>query len=179
METVKHLTTAELEAGVDDIRQSPKAVGVLEMIVRRPATEQRAALTEGELNYEEGLAGDNWRSRDSSTTPDTQLTLMNTRAIALIAQDKDRWALAGDQLFVDLDLSDDNLPAGSRLALGSAVVEVSPIPHTGCKKFTERFGLEAMKFVNSPVGKALRLRGINAKVVQPGVIRVGDAVTKL
>ncbi len=179
METVKHLTTAELEAGVDDIRQSPKAVGVLEMIVRRPATEQRAALTEGELNHEEGLAGDNWRSRDSSTTPDTQLTLMNTRAIALIAQDKDRWALAGDQLFVDLDLSDDNLPAGSRLALGSAVVEVSPIPHTGCKKFTERFGLDAMKFVNSPVGKALRLRGINAKVVQPGVIRVGDAVTKL
>jgi MOSC domain-containing protein YiiM len=103
-----------------------------------------------------------------------QLNIMNSRAIALVAQDKDRWQLAGDQLFVDLDLSDANLPPGSRLVLGGAVIEVTDPPHTGCKKFTARFGLDAMKFVNSPVGTQLHLRGINAKVVQPGVIRVGD-----
>jgi len=185
MVAAKHLTTEELEAGLGGIHQSPKDVGVLEMIVRRPVTEQREVLTEAELDPAEGLVGDNWRSRGSSATadgtahPDTQLNIMNARAIALIAQAKERWSLAGDQLFVDLDLSGDNLPPGTRLALGSAVVEVTPPPHSGCKKFTARFGLDAMKFVNSAVGKQLHLRGINAKVVQAGVIRVGDAVKKI
>ncbi len=185
MVAVKHLTMAELEAGLDEIRQSPRDEGVLALIVRRPQTDAREVLTEGELHLVEGLVGDSWRLRSSSRTedgsahPDMQLNIMNARAIALVAQTKDRWPLAGDQLFLDLDLSADNLPAGTRLALGSAVIEVTPQPHTGCKKFVARFGLDAMKFVNSPVGRQLHLRGINAKVVQPGVIRVGDVAKKI
>ena len=182
---VKHLTTAELEAGLDEIRRAPKDVGVLRLIVRRPQTDEREVLEEGELNLLEGLAGDSWRMRGSSRTPDgsshpeMQLNIMNARVAALVAQDDERWQLAGDQLYLDMDLSAENLPAGTRLAIGSAVIEVSAQPHTGCKKFVARFGLDAMKFVNSSVGRELHLRGINARVVQPGVIRVGDAVRKV
>ena len=175
----------ELEAGLDEVRRSPKEEGVLELIVRRPATDEREVLQVGELNLTEGLMGDSWKLRGSSRTPDgsphpdMQLNVMNSRVIALVAQDKDRWPLAGDQLYLDMDLSDENLPAGTRLALGSAVIEVSPQPHTGCKKFVARFGLDAMKFVNSGVGRQLRLRGFNARVIQPGSIRVGEAVKKI
>jgi hypothetical protein len=181
---VTHLTTAELEAGLPTIRQAPKDNGILKLIVRRPRVEQREVLTEGSLNLREGLAGDCWRTRgspltpDGSSHPDAQLTIMNARVTALVAQDGERWPLAGDQLYIDMDLSGDNLPAGTRLALGSAVIEVTAQPHNGCKKFMARFGLEAMQFVNSPVGKQLHMRGINAKVVQPGVIRVGDVARK-
>jgi hypothetical protein len=182
---IKKLTMAELEAGLDEIRRSPREAGVLELIVRRPRSNERETLTEGELNLVEGLAGDNWLSRGSSSTPDgsanpeAQLTVMNSRIAALVAQSKERWSLAGDQLFVDLDISVENLPPGSRLALGEAVIEISATPHTGCNKFVERFGADAMKLVNSPVGRQLRLRGLNAKVVQPGPIRVGDRVRKV
>jgi len=182
---MKHLTTEELEAGLENIRQSPKDNGVLKLIVRRPRDDEREALEEGELDLLEGLVGDNWRTRGSSRTSDgsahldMQLTIINARVIALLAQAKEQWPLAGDQLYLDLDLSDDNLPAGTRLALGSAVIEVTAIPHTGCQKFAARFGQGAMRFVNSPLGRQLRLRGCNAKVVQPGVIRVGDVVRKL
>ena len=175
----------QLEAGLDGIRQSPKDEGVLELIVRRPKTDAREVLEEGELHPSEGLVGDSWKLRGSSRTPDgsahpdMQLNIMNARVIALVAQGRDRWQLAGDQLFLDMDLSDENLPAGTRLALGDAVIEVTPQPHTGCKKFVARFGLDAMKFVNSPVGRLLHLRGINAKVIQPGVIRVGQAAKKI
>ena len=155
------------------------------MIVRRPDIGEREVLDEGRLDVIEGLVGDNWRTRGSSSMPDKsanpemQLNVMNARATALVAQEKARWALAGDQLYLDMDISVENLPPGQQLALGSAVIEVTPIPHNGCKKFVARFGLDAMKFVNSPVGKSLRLRGMNAKVVQPGIIRVGDKVTKI
>lgn len=182
---VKHLTTEELEAGLDEIRRSPKDGGVLELIVRRPRPAAREVLEKGELNPAEGLAGDCWRTRGSSRTadgsahPDMQLNIMNARAIALVARDKGRWPLAGDQLYIDMDLSEENLPAGSRLALGLAVIEVTAQPHTGCKKFVSRFGPDAFKFVNSPVGRELHLRGINAKVVRPGLIRVGDVVRKV
>lgn len=185
MAGVRHLTLEELEAGLDEIRQSPKDEGVLELIVRRPLIDEREVLAEGELNLADGLVGDNWRLRGSSRTPDgsshpeMQLNIMNARAVALVAQHKDRWPLAGDQLFLDMDLSVENLPAGTRLAIGSAAVEVTAQPHTGCKKFVARFGLDAMKFVHSDVGKHLRLRGINARVVQPGVIRIGDMVKKI
>ena len=185
METVKHLTTQELEAGVEEIQRSPKMEGVLAMIVRRPAVGEREVLQTGELDLVQGLVGDTWKVRSSSRTsdgtahPDMQLNVMNARAIALVAQTQERWPLAGDQLFVDLDLSEANVPAGTRLALGSAVIEVTDQPHTGCQKFVARFGLDAMKFVNSPVGKELHLRGINARVVQPGIIHVGDVVKKI
>lgn len=173
-----HLTTAELEAGLEPVRQAPGDNGMLELIVRRPRTEERELLDQGELSLEEGLVGDNWRHR-ATVNPDAQLTLMNSRAAQLVAQSRERWPLAGDQLYVDFDLSDENLPPGSRLAIGEAVVEVSALPHNGCKKFVERFGMDAMLFVNSPVGKALHLRGINARVIQPGTIRVGDSIRKL
>jgi hypothetical protein len=181
----KHLTTEELEAGLENIRQSPKGEGRLELIVRRPQAEEREVLSEGKLDLTAGLVGDNWKVRGSSSTtdqsanPEMQITIMNSRVIALLAQARERWQLAGDQLFVDLDLSEENLPAGTKLSIGEALLEISAPPHTGCKKFTERFGLEAMKFVNSPLGKELHLRGVNAKVIQPGTIRVNDIVKKI
>jgi MOSC domain-containing protein YiiM len=181
----KHLTTAELEAGLDTIRQSPKNEGLIAMIVRRPQVDAREVLEEGALDLVEGLVGDSWKARASTRTPDgaphpdMQLNVMNARAISLVAGEKGRWPLAGDQLFIDMDVSQENLPPGTRLALGSAVIEVTDQPHTGCKKFAARFGLDALKLVNSPVGRQLQLRGLNAKVAQPGVIRVGDLVKKL
>ena len=182
---MKHLTTAELEAGLDEIRQSPKDEGVLDLIVRRPQVDEREVIQEAELHPLHGLAGDSWKTRpsrhtpDGSAHPDMQLNIMNSRVIALVAGARDRWQLAGDQLYIDMDLSEHNLPAGTRLALGSAVIAVSPQLHTGCIKFVARFGLDAMKFVNSTVGRELHLRGINARVVQPGLIRVGDVAKKL
>ena len=183
--TVRHLNMQELEAGLDVIRQAPTDEGLLELIVRRPGEEQRELLEQGVLDVVEGLVGDNWRARGSSMTPDgsahpdMQLNIMNSRAAALVAQDGERWQLAGDQLFIDMDLSTENLPPGTRLSIGSAVVEVTSQPHNGCKKFVARFGLDAMKFVNSPVGKQLHLRGINARVVQSGTIRIGDRARKM
>jgi hypothetical protein len=176
---------AELEAGLDDIRAAPKDEGVLRLIVRRPQIEEREVLAEGELDPLQGLVGDSWKLRgssrmaDGSPHPEMQLNIMNARVTALVAQDKDRWQLAGDQLYIDMDLSAENLPAGTQLAIGSAVIEVTPPPHTGCKKFVSRFGLDAMKFVNSPVGRELHLRGINARVIQGGSIRVEQVVRKL
>jgi hypothetical protein len=185
MTNLKHLTLAEMEAGLETIRQAPKDSGVLELISRRPNTDEREVLAEAQLDPAHGLIGDNWKARGSRSTPDgaanpeMQLNVMNARVIELLAQDKDRWALAGDQLFVDFDLSETNLPPGTRLAIGSAMIEVTAPPHLGCKKFSVRFGPDAMKFVNSPEGKQLHLRGVNAKVVQAGLIHAGDAVKKL
>ena len=182
---MKHVTMAELEAGLENIRQSPTDAGVLELIVRRPQVEAREVLEEGELHLAEGLVGDNWKTRGSSQTvdgsahPDMQLNIMNARVIALLALQKERWALAGDQLYMDLDLSAENVPPGTRLSLGEAVIEVTDQPHTGCKKFAARFGLDALKFISSPIGKQLQLRGINAKVIRSGAIRIGDTVKKV
>ena len=170
---------------MEAILQSPKDQGALELIVRRPQVDEREVLQEGELDPASGLVGDSWKSRGSSSTPDgspnpeMQLNIMNSRVVALLAQTKDRWRLAGDQLYVDLDLSTANLPPGTQFSLGSAVIEVTSLPHNGCKKFMARYGPDALKFVNSPTGKQLHLRGINAKVVRPGVIRVGDVAKKL
>lgn len=182
MPTLRHLVTEELEAGLGAIRQSPADEGTLDLIVRRPQIGEREVLEEGVLDAASGLVGDNWRTRGSSRTsdgtahPDMQLNVMSSRVIALISPDRARWSLAGDQLFVDLDLGARNLPPGTRMAIGSAIIEVTSQPHTGCEKFVKRFGLDAMKFVNSPVGRELHLRGINARVVQSGTIRIGDRV---
>jgi hypothetical protein len=182
---MRHLTIEELQAGLTEIRQSPADAGVLGMIVRRPGIGLRQILPEGQLDLLDGLVGDTWKTRPSSRTPDRsphpdmQINIINARLVALVAQERERWALAGDQLYVDLDLSAANLPPGTRLAIGTALIEVTDQPHTGCGKFVERFGVDAMKFVNSPLGRELNLRGINARVVQPGIIRAGDTAKKV
>jgi hypothetical protein len=182
---VRHLTRDELAAGLDHITRSPADGGRVELIVRRPQPGEREVLAEGTLHLDDGLVGDCWRVRGSTRTPDggphpdKQLNLMNARVAALIAVDPDRRALAGDQLYVDLDLSVDNLPPGTRLALGSAVIEITDQPHRGCGKFSARFGLEALRFVNSDAGQTLRLRGTNARVVVAGTVRVGDLAQKV
>jgi hypothetical protein len=182
---VQHLTTEELERGLPLIRQSPSDEGILQLIVRRPAVGAREVVQEAELDPVLGLVGDNWPKRGSALTLDgsahplMQLNIMNSRVAALVAQAADRWQLAGDQLFIDLDLSPVNLPAWTKLSLGGAIIEVTDQPHSGCHKFRGRFGVDAMKFVNSTVGRELHLRGINARVIRGGVIRVGDVARKV
>lgn len=182
---IKYLTTEELEAGSDHIKQSPKDNGVLEMIVCRPQIDTRKVLDLAELDVEKGLIGDTWIRRGSSKTadggphPEMQITIMNSRVVALVAQEKDRWPLAGDQLYVDLDLSKTNLPAGSLISLGSSIIEVTAPPHLGCHKFVARFGKDAMMFVNSPVGKEWCMRGVHARVVKSGTVRTGDIARKI
>jgi hypothetical protein len=181
---VEHLDYAALEAGLEHIRSSPRDDGRLELIVRRPAVGQREQLDEGFLDVSEGLVGDCWRTRGSSMTadgtanPKAQLTLMNVRVAGLVAGDRSRIPLAGDQLFVDLDLSGVNLPPGTKLAIGSAVVEISDEPHTGCRKFLDRFGKDAHRFVSGKELQGLNLRGVNAMVVAGGIVRAGDVVRK-
>ena len=178
----QYLTTVELDGGLDHLRASPREEGIVALIVRRPAVGEREVLDAGELDLEIGLVGDNWSTRGSSSTPDgeadpnSQLNVMNARLAALVAQTPERWGLAGDQLYLDLDLSVANRPAGTQLELGSATIEVTAKPHLGCAKFTQRFGRDAMRFVNSPVGKELRLRGLCAKVVRAGIVARGDTV---
>jgi hypothetical protein len=181
-----HLDTAALEAGLDAIRRAPQDNGTLELIVRRPEIDGREVLDEAELSTADGVVGDTWKIRGSGRTddgrahPDMQLNVINARLSRLVGGDDENLrALAGDQLHVDLDISFDNLPAGTRLAIGDAVIEVTEQPHTGCAKFAARFGKEALRFVNVGIGKQLRLRGLNAKVVTPGTIRRGDTISKL
>lgn len=170
-----HLTTAQLEAGLDIICESPKDGGAVEMIVRRPRVGERELLDQADVDSARGLVGDRWGSKIGN--PENQINVMNARVIALVAGERDRWSLAGDQLFLDLDLSEANLPVGSQIAIGSAILAVTAPPHTGCSKFAARFGMEARAFVNAR--QHLRLRGINARVVQGGTIRVGDRARKL
>jgi len=182
---MKHLSLSELEAGLAKITESPADAGTVELIVCRPSMGAREAVDLGELDIAQGLVGDNWATRgspktsDGSAHPDMQLNIMNSRSAALIAQTKNRWQLAGDQFYVDLDLSDSNLPPGTMLQIGEAEIEVTAMPHLGCKKFVERFGRDAMRFVNSKIGKSLNLRGINARVVRGGPVRTGDTVRKI
>jgi hypothetical protein len=177
MEQTMHLTAAELEDGLDHVRAAPADEGRVELIVRRPAVDEREVLAEATLDLVAGLVGDTWPSR-GKVDINAQVTVMSARVAALVGQSPERWPLAGDQLYVDFDISHANLPAGSRLEIGTAVIEVSARPHLGCSKFRSRFGDDALGFVNSPVGRDLRLRGLNARIVVPGTIRQGDAVRK-
>ncbi|MGK2929170.1 MAG: MOSC domain-containing protein [Acidimicrobiales bacterium] len=179
-----HRTTAQLEAWAQESTPAPTTAGTLELVLRRPLPGEREVLDVAELTVDDGVVGDGWRHRgsrrtvDGSAHPDMQLNVMNARFARFIAVDPDRMALAGDQLYIDLDLSEANVPTGTRLAIGSAVIEATDQPHTGCPKFKERFGFDALRFVNSAIGKELRLRGLNARVVVEGTIRPGDVVTK-
>ena len=166
------------------VRAAPRDVGTVELLVRRPESEAREVVTDARLDPVEGMVGDCWKARgsrstsDGSANPEAQLTLMSTRVLAAIEPDRTRWPLAGDQVCVDLDLSIEHLPAGTRLAIGDAIVEVSETPHTGCAKFSARFGSDALRWINSPEGRDLRLRGVNVRIVQAGTVRVGDAVRR-
>jgi hypothetical protein len=176
---------AALTAGLEEVRRSPTDDGSLRLIVRRPAVDERELIAAGRLDDSDGLVGDTWRTRGSSRRPDgaanpeAQITVMNTRLATLLAGSLDAASIAGDQLYVDLDLSVTNLPAGSQLAVGEALLEVSETPHTGCAKFGGRFGADALRFVSTPEGREMRLRGMNTRVIRGGAIRVGDPVRKL
>jgi MOSC domain-containing protein YiiM len=181
----RHLSLEELQEGRSGILLSPEDRGILRAIVIRPEVEARLSLQQCELSPEGGVHGDNWAKGcwmslpDGRPHPDVQVTIMNARTIALIAQDEARWPLAGDNLFVDLDLSAENLPPGTRLSVGSALLEITAVPHKGCRKFAQRYGVDATRFVNSRDGLRLHLRGIYARIVERGVVAVGDAVEKL
>ena len=178
-----HLTTEEIEAGIADVLTSPKTEGTLMMIVQRPKVNARNVVEAGTLDVEKGLVGDNWLTKGNrwrrGGDPKRQITVMNWRFARLVAGSDDRVPLAGDQLFVDLDLSSENIPTGTRVAVGEAVIEVTKPPHLGCKKFVERFGIDAMTFANSDFGRLHNLRGVNARVVRGGEVRKGDRIAKL
>ncbi|MBS0660769.1 MAG: MOSC domain-containing protein [Verrucomicrobia bacterium] len=177
-----HLDLATLEQALPQILAAPSD-GRIKALFLRPSEGQRSRVESIELNGEDGVVGDNWKHRPGARRPDgsarveTQVTLMNSRVLQLIAGREDRWDLAGDQLIVDLVFRQDELPPGTRLRAGTALLEISEAPHTGCGKFAERYGPDARKFVNTPHGRSLNLRGVNARVVEPGTVRVGDEVT--
>jgi MOSC domain-containing protein YiiM len=182
---ITYPTTAELTQGLEHILQSPQDAGPVEMIVSRTAHGERRVLNECALAPETGVVGDHWAKGcwkslpDGKPDPDVQVTLMNARVISLIAQTRERWPLSGDNLIVDLDLGSHNLPVGQRIAIGSVILQITEVPHTGCKDFAGRYGVDALQFVNSPQGKQMSLRGINARILQAGVVRVGDRVRKI
>ena len=180
-----HRSTAELEAALPHIREAPGSTGTIELIVRRPAEDAREVLDVAEINDAEGVAGDTWNQRSSPTSadggphPDAQITIMSTRAAAAVIGPVERWPLAGDQIYADLDISHETLPAGAQLRLGDAILEITAKPHRGCAKFAARFGRDALRFVNTGEGRNLRMRGVNCRVVQPGTVRTGDPITRL
>lgn len=177
----KHLSFDEIRAGIDEVLRSPGNAGTLKLIVQRPAVNKRRTVETATLDVELGLVGDNWLTRGSrwrkGGDPQRQVTVMNWRIAKLVAVHEDRIPLAGDQLSVDLDLGKQNVPPGTRLTVGDAVIEITRPPHLGCKKFVERFGLDAMNFANSDFGRSRNLRGVNAKVLSSGCISVGGEVS--
>lgn len=170
---------SKFEAGLEFVRRSPASGGTVELLVRRPAVDEREVVESAVFDTVDGLVGDNWASRGNprDADPNAQITLVNVGFMALLA-DRERWPLAGDQVYTDLDLSQENLPAGTLLSIGSAILEVSATPHTGCAKFSQRFGVDALRVANSETGRLLRLRGMNTRVVRSGTVRIGDTITK-
>ncbi|MEM6942438.1 MAG: MOSC domain-containing protein [Pseudomonadota bacterium] len=183
--TLHHRTRAELEAALPLILAAPKDGGRLDMIVSRPAPGERTLPQRARLTAEGGVEGDHWAKGcwlsldDGTPHPDVQICLMMSRMIRAIAGEEAHWPPAGDNLFIDMDLTPANTPPGTRLALGSVEMVVTPEPHNGCEAFIERFGREACVFVNTGPGKTHRLRGIYCRVTKDGDISVGDSLRKI
>lgn len=177
--TVSEQLAALVEAGF------PKDTGSVEAIFIRPVTEEREDLQEAELTKADGVKGDRWRPTasmrlpDGSPDPRTQITMMNVKVLECVSGGRDKWALAGDQLIVDLDVSEENLPVGQQIRIGDAVVEVTDVPHTGCAKFRRRYGNESLDYINGDGRESLRLRGVYVKVVEEATVRVGDVIAKI
>ena len=172
----------DFTAATEAVLASPCCEAAVSLIVRRPARDQREVLTEARLDPGEGLVGDDWLARGSKLTPDgsadplSQLTIINTRVLEAIEPDRSRWPLSGGQLYAELDLSSANLPVGARLRVGEALVEVTERPHTGCAKYAARFGLDALRWISTPTGRAARMRGAYVRVLEGGTVRLGDSI---
>jgi hypothetical protein len=175
----------DLDPTYADLHAAPRDHATVTLLVARPGTDQRLTVSTADLDVERGMIGDDWQARGSwekrgdRANREAQLTLMSTRVLAAIEPDPSRWPLAGDQVYLDLDLSEENLSVGTRLALGSAEVVVTALPHTGCKKFAARFGHDALRWISTHEGRALRMRGMYVQIVKSGTVRVGDTVRKL
>ncbi len=174
-----HLTPDELNAGLDRIMEAPQDGGPVGMLIVRPTDDERSTPESVEVSAALGVHGDHWSTGPYRDEPDTQITIMSSRVLDLVSGGRERWSLAGDNIIADLDLSHVNLVPGQKLEAGSAILEITEIPHTGCNKFSSRFGADALRFVNVGRGKKLRMRGTYARVVQPGTISVGDQINKL
>ncbi len=180
-----HRTMEELKAGLPDIVASPADNGSLAAIVVRPDYGMRLDVQSRKISLAGGVEGDRWATAcwrtlpDGSSNPDVQVCIMNSRCISLIAGEREAWPMAGDNLFIDMDLSPGNIAPGQKLAVGETIIEITDIPHTGCQKFIDRYGRHACVFVNTGEGKKLKLRGIYAQVVKDGTVNVGDRVTKI
>jgi MOSC domain-containing protein YiiM len=178
-------TAEQLQAGMASVLDAPKDEGVVRLVVRRPARGQREILAEGQLDTERGLVGDDWVDRPGmnreTPSPYAQVTVMNARAAELVSGEAqpEAWAQCGDQLYIDLDISEANLPAGTRIAVGEAVLELQAEPHTGCVQFRGWWGPEALRHISTEEGRALRMRGANTRVVQSGAVRPGDDARKI
>jgi MOSC domain-containing protein YiiM len=181
----RHLSLAELTEGLPRILAAPKDQGTVRALVVRPAKGERRDVGSVRVSLAGGVEGDHWAqgcwksTDDGKPHPDVQICLMNARCIELIAQDRANWPPAGDNLFLDMGLTPDNLPPGTRIGIGSAEMVITDTPHNGCASFIERYGRDACLFVNTGEGKRLRLRGIYARVTRDGEISVGDRVVKL
>lgn len=173
-DSARHVALDKLEAGFDGLRPPPGERGGLTAIARRSRDGSRELPVTAELSVADGLVGDAW-SRRPPRDPNAQLTVMR-QDIALLIANGQPLSLFGDNLFVDFDISGAHLPAGTRLRLGECLVEVTPEPHNGCRKFRDRFGQDALRFTALRRIRPHNARGIHWRVIEGGIIRIGDSI---
>ena len=177
-----------LDKPINYNQSSPRDNGVVKLLVIRPETHVRTLPNAVVVSVEQGVVGDKWEAEctikleNGKSNPDLQIAIINTKVIKEIAQsdfDMDRLALAGDNIYADLNLCEENMPVGQQIQIGNTLLEVTPFPHFGCKKFSERYSVEDLKVVNSTAGKPQHLRGIYVKVIKNGSISIGESIKKI